>query len=152
VALTLNLGVLDVAYSGDKKATTTGAVAQILEDRYHVFEIFWESRKGKIAEWIAEGIATEIEDVLSGKRPNRDPFMDAMQQIETEFRAFLDADEISKIMPITMQITAAQMGHSKRFKDRYNTEGKRDARPALIDSGLFQASMRAFISGKLSEG
>jgi hypothetical protein len=147
--LTLNLGVLDVAYSGDKGANTTGDVASILEAKYHILEIFFESRRQKIADLLADGMATQIDDLVSGKRPNRDPSMDAMEEIEAEFRAFLDADEISKLMPITQQITAAQMGHSKRFKDRYNTKGKRDARPAFVDTGLFQASFRSWVTGNL---
>lgn len=150
--MTLNLGVLDVAYGGDKGAQTTGEVAEALEARYHVMEIFFELRRDKIANLLAEGMATQIADLMSGMRPNRDPFADIMQDIEVEFRAFLDADEIQKLMPLTQQVTAAQMGVSKRFKDPNNRKGERDARPAFIDTGLFQASFRAWVSGNLDVG
>jgi len=147
--LELALGVIDVKYGdahGTGRQETTGEVAEILEARYNVFTIFFEERQDKISEWLAEAMADELTAVLNGRPPAHDPLFPAMQKIEAEFRQFLDNDEISAIMPITQQIVAAQMGVNHRKKAGYNKN--REARPALIDTGLFQASFRAFTQGK----
>lgn len=139
----LVLGVLDVAYSdaGSSGAMTTGDVAKILEDRYHVMETFYESRRQQVGEWLADSVAGAIDALVRGR--NVPPTFDAEQKIEASFRAYLAANEWSGIVPITQQITAAQMGMSKRFKAGHSKGHKE--RPAFIDTGLYQASFRAWI-------
>ena len=130
----LVMGVVDVAYSDANSggASTTGEVAQILEDKYHVMETFLVTREEKIAEWLADGLADEIADVVSGKPPSRDPFKGATQQIEAEFRAFLDANEMAHLVAGLSEgesaafdwsrtfNSAANRGVSHRFKDVNN--------------------------------
>lgn len=154
----LNLGVLDIAYAGangKSGAQTTGDVAELLEQKYSVMETFFESRKEKISEWLAEAIADEIADLFAGKRPNSDPFMAAMQNTETEFRAFLDANEMAHLVAGLSEGEAAAFGPvsftgagnrgvNHRKKKPYAKENK--ARPAFVDTGLFQASFRSWIS------
>ncbi|MHB1310543.1 MAG: hypothetical protein ACYC3L_00905 [Gemmatimonadaceae bacterium] len=139
----LVLGVLDVAYSdaGSSGATTTGDVAKILEDRYHVMETFYESRRQQVGEWLADSVADAIDGLVKGR--NVKPTFDAEQKIEASFRAYLSANEWSGIVPLTQQITAAQMGVSHRKKHPYASKNKE--RPAFIDTGLYQASFRAWI-------
>lgn len=152
----LNLGVLDVAYSdaSDNGATTTGDVAQILEDRYHVMATFYESRKDKIHEWLAGSVANAIETLVE-TGSNVMPTFEAEQKIEAEFRAFLSANEmahmVASLTPAELQyfmdstggfMGAANAGYSRRFK---NPGTPRKARPAFIDTGLYVASMRAWI-------
>jgi hypothetical protein len=133
--------------SGKASNTTTGAVAEILEAQYHVMEIFYESRKEKIDQWLAEAVQDQIDDIVAGHRSNRDPFDTAMGKIEVEFRAFLDADEISAVLPLTQQIAAAQIGVNHRKKSGFNKNN--EARAAFVDTGLYSASMRSWISGKM---
>jgi hypothetical protein len=137
---------MDIAYSDASGggAKTTSEVAEILENKYHPFTIFFEERKSKIGEWLAEAMADEIASIINGRPRSRDPYFPAMEKIEKEFRQFLDADEISKILPITQQITAAQLGKNSRKKKGYNKNY--EARPALIDTGLFQSAFRAWIT------
>jgi len=140
------LGVVDVAYSdaGGKGGTkTTGDVAQILEHQYHVMEVFYEERRDHVAEWMADAIRDQIADLITQAPISSNPFLDAEQRIEASFRRFLSDDEMQKIMPITQQITAAQMGMSKRFKAGHSKGYK--PRPAFIDTGLYQASFRAWV-------
>lgn len=141
----LILGVLDVAYSdahgSSGGATTTGEVAEILENKYHVMETFFEVKKKLIAHDLAEGFASEIRALANGKPRGTQPFQRAEQEIEKRFRRFLDDDEMSAILPITQQITAAQMGVNHRKKASVNKGNA--ARPAFIDTGLYQASFRA---------
>ena len=98
----LVLGVLDVAYSDASAggATTTGEVAQILEDRYHVMMTFYESRKEKIDGWLAQSVANAIETMVSSGRHVSLTF-DAEQMIEAEFRAFLSANEMGRLSFLT---------------------------------------------------
>lgn len=143
----LSLGVLDVAYSDANAsgATTTGEVAEILEDKYHVMEVFYELYKQKIANSLAESVAGAIENLVAGRPRNQTPAMDAEQEIERLFRTYLDADEWSGIVPMTQQITAAQMGVNHRKKRPYSSENA--ARPSFVDTGLYQASFRAMFEG-----
>ena len=148
----LLLGVLDVKYSdahgvfqrknGTPPDTSTGEVAGYLEDKYHIIEIFFEERQEKISKWMAEAISHQIADLLSGAQPNRDPLFSAMQKIELEFRMFLDSDEISSILPTKLQSQAAIAGVTHRRKSGY-TKGN-VSRPLGIDTGLYQASFRAW--------
>ncbi len=151
----LVLGVLDVAYSDASAggATTTGEVAQILEDRYHVMMTFYESRKEKIDGWLAQSVANAIETMVSSGRHVSLTF-DAEQMIEAEFRAFLSANEMGRLSFLTeaerdYYLThaptftgAANAGVSHRLKHPYAKKNK--PRPVFIDTGLYQASFRAW--------
>jgi hypothetical protein len=157
----LNLGVLEVSYSdahGKSGASDTGTVAEILEQRYHVMETFYESRKEKIAEWLAEAISDQIADIVSGGRPNRDPFYAAMQNIEAEFRAFLDANEMAHIVSSLSEAErdyfigstggftgAGARGVNHRKKKPYSKDNA--ARPVFVDTSLYQQSFRSWPSG-----
>jgi hypothetical protein len=152
VAPKLVLGVIDVPYEDGKTttgdvadATTTGDVAEILEGKYHVMEIFYLERREQIEALIAGQAAAALQNLLTGSMQYGDPIFDVTQQIDELFRDFLDADEISAILPITQQITAAQIGKNSRKKSGYNKNN--EARPAFIDSGLFQSSFRSWIEG-----
>lgn len=153
----LVLGVLDVAYSDASAggATTTGEVATILEDRYHVMTTFYDSRQEKIADWLAGSVADAIENLVATGR-NVAPTFEAEQQIETEFREFLSRNEMASMLATltpselayftdsTGGFTgAASRGVNHRMKHPYAKANK--ARPAFIDTGLYQASFRAWI-------
>lgn len=157
----LTFGVLEIAYSDahsafNKKAgaTTTGEVAEILEKRYRVMQTFFDLRKGRIAEFLADGMATAIQNLVSG-RPTigsavtlgtGNAMYDAAQRIEHEFRSFLDANEMQKLAialtgaPISQ---AAARGVNHRKKRPYVKKNK--ARPAFIDTGLYRSSFRALV-------
>lgn len=157
----LVFGVLEVAYSdahnpNNPKAgvTTTGDVAEILEKRYHVMQTFFDLRKGRIAEYIADGMATAIQNLVAG-RPTigsaerlgtGNAMYDAAQRIEHEFRSFLDANEMQKISIAlygTPVSAAAARGVNHRKKRPYVKKNR--ARPAFVDTGLYRASFRALV-------
>jgi hypothetical protein len=146
----LHLGVLDVAYSdanGDG-STSTGDVAEILEANYHVMETFYELRREKIAGYLADSMANAIQALVnSGRRPDtRSTFtFEADQKIETEFRTFLDANEMGRLYAAftgRSLSAAADRGVNHRKKNPYAQSNK--ARPAFIDTGLYRASFRAW--------
>ena len=137
----LVLGVVDVAY---EKGETTGKVANILENKYHVMEIFSIERHAKIETALTDAVAAAIDHVVMRKNsPISDIFFGATEQIAEQFRDFLDAGEVEKIMPITQPIAAAQMGVNSRKKAGVNAGNQ--ARVAFVDTGLYRQSMRAWI-------
>ncbi len=139
----LQLGVENVAYSDPeaKGATTTGEVAEILEQKYHVMRLFVELHGQSIADAIAQNIANDSAAMAHREKISKIPLKQAMEHIESGFRDYLSADEWQKTTG--QVIAAAQNGVSHRFKSVKNR--KRDPRPAFIDTGLYSASFRAKI-------
>jgi hypothetical protein len=141
----LSLGVLDVAYSDpdDKNLTTTGEVAEFLEKWFEVMGTFWELYSEKISSEIASAMANDIAAMAKGEPLGKQPIQRVMEKIQLWFSSYLDQGEWEAHTGI--KIGAAHEGVSHRFKDVKNLEGKRDTRPAFIDTGLYQAAFRAWI-------
>jgi hypothetical protein len=168
VSLTLSLGVLDVPYNDAATGAfgeTTGDVAEILEKNYGVMAAFFESRKEKIAQWLADDMANSIQALVNGGRTinagsrssSAKSIVSGMkyavsgeqsgtltygadQKIEAEFRAFIFGGEMEKIQGAIS--AAAQAGKTKRTKSGY-TKGKK-ARPFAVDTGLYVSAFRAW--------
>lgn len=147
---TLHLGVIDQPYAD---GATTGDVAEILEDKYHVMEVFFESRINDVTDALEKSIQGAL-DALDMGAPveNIDPFGSATADIEAAFRHFLDSKEIESLGIPGVPTQAALDGVSHRFKNpRYKkTKGgkkvKRAPRPSFIDTGLYEASMKAWFT------
>ena len=135
---TLSLGVLDVAYKDDQ-ATTTGKVAAILEGRYHIMRSFLELKEVQIGDALAKKMIARIETSSSFRQRSRMQ----IDEIHELFSDFLDADEMSKLLPPSQQSAAAQAGVNHRKKHPYAKAN--NARPAYVDTGLYQASFRAVL-------
>ena len=158
----LNLGVVDLAYvGGDAQATTTGDVAEFLEEDYHVMEVFFEAKKDKILSSINDRLAHQIEALSQGV-PVPETGDLYLPEVDSLFRDFLTSGEIESI---TGQTEAARLGISHRFKDAQNrtvsaqdiTSGKatasslepvvgRGPRPSFVDTGLYVASFKSWLS------
>ena len=149
---TLHLGVIDQPYDNSVGATT-GMVAEILEDKYHVMEVFFEARTGDIAAALERSIQGAL-DALAMDAPVEgiDPFGGASGEIEMAFRQFLDSKEIESLGIPGVPTQAALDGVSQRFKNpRYKKTKsgkkiKRAPRPSFIDTGLYEASMKAWFT------
>lgn len=153
---TLHLGVVDLAYSDAdaKGASTTGEVAEILESEYHVMRVFLEQNEEKIGDWLAQGMIGELESISQG-RPTTlysrqlgtrlggrsISGLSINGKIEERFRDFLALGEWGQISK--QGVAAAEAGVSHRKKHPYAKKNK--ARPAFIDTGLYQASFRAWV-------
>lgn len=149
----LLLGVVDVAYSDGEGAKTTGEVAGYLEDEYHIMCTFLESYEDKIGEFLADAMVGEIEALAQGK-----PVLIFGKDVETQlgdrvisgssvngkieeaFRDFLDAREWKQTSG--QAVDAADQGINHRKSQPYK---KRNARPEFVDTGLYQASFRAWL-------
>lgn len=149
----LHFGVVDVAYSSPdaKGATTTGDVAEILEDKYHVMRTFYELHDVEIAEAVVNVLAGDLENMLQGAEGIMGADVSTRLgsisltgsgsggRIEEMFRDYLDAREWKYASGQTVEAAEAGISHRKK-KKKYQT-----SRPEFVDTGLYQASFRAWI-------
>lgn len=139
---TLHFGVVDVGYTGEQGATTTGDVAQFLEDRYHVMRTFLELKEDQIARVLVDQVAGAIESIAQGNRLPRPDWKPSMGKIDRMFRDFLDAGELQHLLPKSQKVSEETLRTSSRKKVMKQDE----ARQAFIDTGHYQASFRAWVT------
>lgn len=152
---TLNLGVVDIGYTDGDGTTTTGDVAGYLEGRYHIMRTFLEQEEDFIHDQVVDAVSGAIESIIQGrpvpglntslgtKLDTRGLFGASInQRIEERFRDFLDSGEMNRYLPPEQQSQAAAEGINHRKKNP-DTE---QARQAFIDTGLYQAAFRAWIT------
>ena len=141
---TLHLGVVDVAYSSDDGAgKTTGDVAGYLEDRYHIMRVFLENHEKFIGNTLADAVAGAIESMVQGKPGATLDLKGAAGKVEERFRDYLSSGELARMLPASQQSQAAAAGVNHRKITPYAKANK--ARAAFIDTGLYQASFRAWV-------
>lgn len=150
----LHLGVVDVPYGPPPKpnrksklkstsAMTTGDVAEILEAKYHPMEIFFETKKQKIAKELESGLAGTLESLLMGAPPTVDPFGSATEKIADMFKDFLTNREMERLGYPGVPTKAALSGVNHRLLHPFAKANKR--RPSFVDTGQYQASARAWV-------
>lgn len=148
---TLHLGVVDVAYSSDEGAKTTGEVAEYLEKEYHIMRVFLEANEQRIGDFLAEAYRGEIDNLLMGRAPVHSVTtrlgrrvltgQSTNGRIEERFRDFLAQREWKQASG--QAVAAAEAGVSHRKKRPAAKSNK--ARAEFIDTGLYQASFRAWV-------
>ncbi|MFU0965722.1 hypothetical protein [Kluyvera ascorbata] len=139
--ITLHLGVIDIPYEDEN--TTTGDVAEFLEGKYKIMQTFFDRHGQDIAALMADDLAGGLENMLAGAPTPRDPFAESMSRVHDLFVAFLDNEEMNGIDGVPTR--RALLGISKRFKNK-----KGNPRASFIDTGNYQAAMRAWVSGVLN--
>jgi len=139
--ITFHLGVIDIPYEDDN--TTTGDVAQYLEEKYQIMQTFFERYGNDIADLMSNDLAASIENMMAGLPPSNDPLAESMSRIHDLFVAFLDNQEMNGKPGVPTR--RALLGISKRFKEK-----RGDPRASFIDTGTYQAAMRAWVSGVLN--
>ena len=121
---------------------STGDVAEILEDHYHVMENFIAIVGGDmIRAAIEHSVAGAIENVILGGPVSISPSAEAMSEIESAFKHFLSQQEMDGVQS-GVPTQAALDGVSHRFK---HPHAKRPPRPSFIDTGLYQANFHAWV-------
>ncbi|AHE73407.1 hypothetical protein M942_22590 [Enterobacter ludwigii] len=138
----LHLGVINIPYENEN--TTTGDVAERLETKYHIMQTFFDRYGDEIAQLMSNDLAAGLENLMMGAPLPADPFAESMSQVHHLFSAFLYNKEMNGLTGIPTQ--RALDGISKRFK---NGKGPKN-RPSFIDTGMFENSMRAWVSGVLN--
>jgi hypothetical protein len=163
----LHLGVIDVPYAADAYAKprspkvtlgaakrgkvsapaapggrkTTGEVAEILEDKYHIQELFFEEKKADIAGVMEQSLAGALENLLMGASEQPNFMADATSEIDTMFRQFVSGEGLNGVDP-GVPTRAALMGVSHRFKHPYAHRGPR---PSFVDTGLYLTNFKSWV-------
>lgn len=122
---------------------TTGDVAEILEDKYHIMEVFFEDIGYEaVMGALVNSLEGAIENIQSGAPLSTIKlYAGAESEIETAFRLFLGQQELDGVMP-GVPTKAALKGVNHRMVHPY---AKRGPRPSFIDTGLYQASFKAWV-------
>ncbi len=146
----IELGVIDNPYESSDK--TTGDVAQILEAKYHIIGIFVEVHKADIQRILERSFVTAFEEMAIGLPP-RPVHASALQEIQVLMKRWLSTQEVERQGIIGVPTLAALMGVNHRFRSGLNRvsmkqfrKGARQGvrRPSFIDTGLYQASLKAW--------
>ena len=139
----LILGVIDQPYDNNdgEKSTTTGKVAQLLEDKYHVMETFYEANRQEVADMAAESLLGALENLELGGPVDADPFLDLTQDVTASFKKFLSTGQIEQLGIPGVPTQASLLRKSSRFKSGKAGKG----RPSFIDTGLYQASFVSWV-------
>jgi hypothetical protein len=117
-----------------------------LENRYGVMQTFYDQHEQEIADQLTQSIVDAGEALMQGAPTTADPFGAATSQIEDGFKQFLALGEMDKLGVPGVPTAAAQAGVSSRFK-----KGKgRGPRQSFIDTGLYQSSMKAWVTDERS--
>lgn len=153
----LHLGVVDVPYVARETAAqrrarvkkaapkpagavSTGDVAEFLENKYHVMEVFFELHGDDIANDMAQSVAHAAEAIFNGAPVSLDPLGEATSEIDRRFRDFLSNREMDSLGYPGVPTKAAIKGVNHRLKARRGVE-----RPSFIDTGLYQASFKSWV-------
>lgn len=160
----LHLGVVELPYawtgdrgksgSGAKKVSTTGDVAEILEDKYHVMQIFFEQHTADIAKALEEAIAGQLETLLMAGPREQARMMfrgnatkAAMAEIQILFEKFITNQEMDQLGYPGVPTAAALRGVNHRMKHPY---AKREPRPSFRDTGLYLSAFKAWMDEQSS--
>jgi hypothetical protein len=134
----IHLGVADVPYT--EGTQTTGDVAEILEDKYHVMQVFYEQHKEDVAADLEKSLSGQLENMMAGAPPPNKPFGSAESAIEDRFKRFLSEAEMDRLGYPGVPTGAALRGVNSRLKVK-----KGPPRPSFIDSGTYEASMVCWV-------
>ena len=139
---TLHLGVTEVPYAHGGKST--GDVAEILEDKYHLFEHFWQLHHEQIVAQVQDAVVGAFESVVMGAPPPADPHAAAMTGVAHLFNVFLDQREMDALGYPGIPTAASLKGVNHRLAHPYRKRNK--SRPSFVDTGLLENSMRAWVT------
>ena len=119
---------------------TTVSVAQALQDRYHLFDVFYEQNENDIAGAVIHSLEGALEDLYAGA-PAHDPFAEAGGEIEQGFRQWLLIGAIEELGIEGVPTKASIERKSSRFKGGIGPS----ERPSFVDTGTLELSLKAWI-------
>ncbi len=140
MSLTLHLGVVELPYN-KKGGLTTFDVANFLEARYHVMEVFYEVHKDDVATALEDGLQGTIENLMLGAPAGQNPFGTAESKIKDAFDSFITLREMEALGYPGVPTNASLKRKSARFK---SGTAKR-VRPSFVDTGLYLNSFAAWV-------
>jgi hypothetical protein len=120
-------------------SVSTGDVAEWLEDKYHVMEIFAQVKSAEIEAAIEASLEKHMLTLLmGGEALGANALVEAQGDIEKEFRYFIDSDGMNGLYK-GVPTQAALDGINHRLANPRTG----NPRPSFLDTGLYQASFRA---------
>ena len=136
----LHLGVVDKPHL---KGATTGSVANYLEERYGVMQMFYD----RYADQINNDITQRLLDALESNLSN--PFDAPIDDITKTFHSYLETREVEQDnnkLPSQRAID----GYKSRMKNPTHMKKgkklvKRPRRESLIDTGVYMNSFVAWV-------
>lgn len=155
---TLHLGVMDIPYANNEKrkigrgkkkklksttSMTTGDVADILEDKYHIMELFFEEHEEMILGNLTEALAGALESAAMGAPVTENLYAAATQGIDEAFKTFITSQRIESLGIPGTPTKAALRGVSHRKAHPYAKGNAR--RPSFIDTGLYVDSFVSWV-------
>jgi len=152
----LHLGVVDVPYSyaafsrsGQRRRVrtagtkTTGDVAEILEAKYHLMQVFFDNYREQIGEAFLDGLKGHMENLLMGGPVGGNPHGDATQFVEQKFHDFISNQVVEHVGIPGVPTQAALRGVNHRLAHPYARANPR--RPSFRDTGLYEGNFRAWV-------
>lgn len=122
---------------------TTGDVAEWLENKYHIMEIFATVHSNDIAKELENSVAGALESLMMGAPPRDDAFASAASKIKTGFQTFLLSGEMEHLGYPGVPTGAALKGIDHRLKHPYAKSNSR--RVSFSDTGLYETSSRVWV-------
>ena len=114
----------------------TGDVAEILEQKYHVMEIFWELHQEPIIAAYEDTLRGAIENLSTGKAPlGNNALGNAESEIEKLFKFFISNREMDGIQP-GVPTKAALKGINHRLAHPYAKSNPE--RPSFRDTSMYE--------------
>lgn len=141
MTLFLHLGVTEIPYS-HQTGKNTGDIAEILEDKYHVIETFYDLHGAFIQDAVERSTAGALENLLLGGPGTLSFSAEAESEIENEFRTWLVARGMD-YQVVGVPTKASLAGFSHRFK---HPGGQRGSRPSFIDTGMYVTTYHVWTS------
>jgi hypothetical protein len=167
----ITFGVIDIPYSADASPAktakqvqsekrnamraalgvpevnnTTAEVGQMLEDKYHIMEHFWQAKGNAIVGEMEPALQVAFEDILSGGTPQSldTVFLQVTGNVFTMFQNFIDLKEMDSLGYTGIPTMAAKKGVNHRLKHPYAKDNPE--RPSFKDTGVFMAAFRMEVS------
>jgi hypothetical protein len=150
----LHLGVIDLPYQQlpskrRKRSTatvTTGDVAEFLENRYHIMEVFFHIHEADIASDVDNSAEGAIESILMGAPVSANPFASAASSIESRMKQFVATGEMDRLgYPGVPTQAAKDRASGKRRSPRFKRRRPTGAAVSFVATGLYNASETAWI-------
>lgn len=129
------------------KTMTAEDVAKILETKYHIIDTFEEVYAARIQYAILSQFEKVAGDIVSGVRGYRGAPLESLlkpatKEVEKMFRQFLDNEEMNGRVPGVP--TKAALAGVRTGRGSKTLRGV--PRPSFIDTGIYKASFRAWVS------
>lgn len=134
---------------GFSKTMTAEKVANILEAKYNIIEMFQQINDTEISHLLKEGFAEVAEQMLNKPKASTSASLKNMMrpythEIQNLFRKFLDDEEMAGMVPgVPTKAALSGVRHGRGSKTRRGYQ-----RPSFIDTGIYRASFRAWVDTK----